>query len=199
MSLLKKRTMTERQKASARENGRRSRGPATREGREQIRAANLRHGLFSQAQEIVLPELGEDAEDFEKLRQACSEEWPGADPAQVESLAAAWWRLERTDRRLEELDIALARGLAGEAADSPNAFDPHARLRALMEEGCAMRDFFRISNRLLKASMEREHATTGLLQKIVKTKKEESEVDVNSAGKRTRAGVDGRPEAGPPK
>jgi hypothetical protein len=183
MSLMKRRTMTEKQKAAARENGRRSRGPATREGRERIRFANLRHGMFSQAQGIVLPALGEDAEDFEKLRQGCYEAWPGADAAQVESLAAAMWRLERTDRRFEELDIALARGLAGEAADSPNAFDPHARLRALMEEGCAMRDFVRISNRLLKASMEREHATTGLPNKVLKTKGEENGADRNSAGK----------------
>ena len=62
MTLMKRRKMTERQKAAARENGRRSQGPATPEGREKIRAATLRQGLFSQAWEIVLPSLGEARE-----------------------------------------------------------------------------------------------------------------------------------------
>ena len=44
MSLMKKRVMSEARKAASRANGRRSRGPATRAGRERIRAANLRHG-----------------------------------------------------------------------------------------------------------------------------------------------------------
>jgi hypothetical protein len=183
MSLMKRRTMTEKQKAAARENGRRSRGPATREGRERIRVANLRHGLFSQAQGIVLPALGEDAEDFEKLRQRCFEAWPGADPAQVEGLAAAWWRMERIDRWIEELHLAFTRSLTAEAADSPSAFDPDAFLRALTMEGCAERDFYRISNRLLKASLEREPATTGLPNNVLKTKDEENGVGRNSAGK----------------
>ena len=60
MTLMKRRKMMERQKAAARENGRRSHGPATPEGREQIRAATLRRGLFSQEREIVLPSLGGD-------------------------------------------------------------------------------------------------------------------------------------------
>ena len=49
MPLMRKRTMTEKQKAAARANGRRSQGPATPQGRERIRAANLPHGLYSQA------------------------------------------------------------------------------------------------------------------------------------------------------
>jgi hypothetical protein len=49
MSLMKKRVVSEARKAASRANGRRSRGPATRQGRERIRAANLRHGLYSQA------------------------------------------------------------------------------------------------------------------------------------------------------
>ena len=44
MSLTKKRTMSETRKAASRANARRSRGPATPEGRERIRAANLHHG-----------------------------------------------------------------------------------------------------------------------------------------------------------
>ena len=172
MSLMKKRTMTERQKAAARENGGRSRGPATRQGRERIRAANLRHGLFSPAQGIVLPALGEDAEDFEKLRQGCFESWPGADPAQVESLAAAMWRLERIDRWGEELDLALARSLGAEAKDSPSSFHPAALVRTLTIQACAFRDFLRISHRLLRESIERHHALTELPENVLKTKKE---------------------------
>jgi hypothetical protein len=172
MSLMKRRTMSEKQKAAARENVRRSQGPATRAGRGQIRAANLRHGLFSQTQEIALPALGEDAEQFEILRQGCYLSWPGADAAQGQSLAAAMWRLERIDRRIDELDLALARSLSAEAGDSPCTFDPDALLRALSMEACAMRDFLRISNRLIRASSERHHALTELPQNVLKTKKE---------------------------
>ena len=152
-------------------------------GLAQIRAANLRHGLFSPAQEIVLPALGEDPEDFEKLRQGCYESWPGADPSQVESLAAAMWRLERTDRRGEELDLALARSLSAEAEDSPSSFDPAALLRALSTEACAFRDFLRISHRLLRESIERDHALTELPEKVLKIKDEENGAGGNFAGK----------------
>lgn len=174
MSLMKRRTMTERQKDAARTNGRSSHGPATRDGRERIRAANLRHGLFSQAQEIVLPSLGEDAEQFENLTQSGYESWPGADASQVASLAAAMWRLERVDRRLEDLELALVQSLTEGAVDFPCAYSSKASLRALTMEACAFRDFMRISNRLLKASMERDRASTELPEKVLKTKKEGS-------------------------
>ena len=50
MSLVKKPDLTQRRLAAIRSNGRLSRGPATQEGMERMRAANLRHGFYSQAQ-----------------------------------------------------------------------------------------------------------------------------------------------------
>jgi hypothetical protein len=76
MSLMKRRTLTEKQKAAARANGSRSEGAATQEGRQNIRAANLRHGLFSQAEEVVLESLGEDRERFGNLRRGVCESFP---------------------------------------------------------------------------------------------------------------------------
>jgi hypothetical protein len=47
MSLVKKPTMTPRKLAAVRRNARLSRGPATPEGRERIRAAHLVHGFYN--------------------------------------------------------------------------------------------------------------------------------------------------------
>jgi hypothetical protein len=83
MSLMKRRSMTGKQKAAARANGSRSRGPATRQGRENIRAANLRHGLYSQTGQVVLELLGEDPERFGSLRQGICESFPLAELSQL--------------------------------------------------------------------------------------------------------------------
>jgi hypothetical protein len=61
MSLTKKRPTTAKKTVASQANGRRSHGPATPEGREQIRAANVRHGFYSQAEDAALRALGEDA------------------------------------------------------------------------------------------------------------------------------------------
>ena len=146
--------------------------PPRARGGKQIRAANLRHGLFSQAREIVLPALGEDAEQFASLRLATYEAFPGADPSEVESLAEALWRLERARRRLEELDIAIVQSLNEEAEGSPCDDTYAAHLRALTMEACAFRDFMRINDRLLEGSAKHNRATTVLPQKMLKTKGE---------------------------
>jgi hypothetical protein len=148
MSLVKRRTMSEKQKAAARANGRLSRGPATPEGRERIRDANLRHGLFSLAREMVLPTLGEDAEKLDRLRKGCFEQWPDADPAEVENCAAAMWRMNRAAGRIEELYIEQS--LSEHPYENSDAY-----ARALTVEACAFRDFRRITNRLLKADEPR--------------------------------------------
>lgn len=164
MSLLKRRSMSDKQRAASRANGRRSHGAATSGGRGQIRAANLRHGLFSQAQDIVLPTLGEDAKEYEKLRQGCSQHWPHADSAELDRLAAATWRLERADCRLEELEVQIIQPSAGQATGVRDAF-----LRAMTIQVCAFRDFMQISNRLLRSSARRERALTGLPENVLKT------------------------------
>ena len=108
MSLMKKRVLSEKQKAAVRANGARSRGIATPDGRERMRAANLRHGLFSQAPDTPIPALGENPEGFEELRRGLYDSWPGADPALVDRQAAAMLRLARADRAAEDLEIRLA-------------------------------------------------------------------------------------------
>jgi hypothetical protein len=152
MSLMKKRTMSEARKAASRANGRRSRGPATREGRERIRAANLRHGLYSQAEEVVLPALGEDAAEFEEFRQGIYASWPLVGASQeslIEDLTVAMWRLKRIDRRREELEIEQARALFEAGADAD--FDAARFLRVSKLESASYGEIMRISNLLLKA------------------------------------------------
>jgi hypothetical protein len=65
MSLVRKRALNPQRLAAIQSNGRLSRGPATPEGVERIRAANLRHGFYSQAQGEALRALGEDPAEFE--------------------------------------------------------------------------------------------------------------------------------------
>ena len=69
MSLTKKKTMTQKKIFANQANGKRSHGPATPEGRERIRAANIRHGFYSQAETVALACLGEDPADLERLRK----------------------------------------------------------------------------------------------------------------------------------
>jgi len=171
MSLMKRRTMTEKQKAAARANGRCSHGPASPEGRARIRATNLRHGLFSQAREVVLPSLGEDPERFEELRRGLYESWPR--PSQrplVESLAEAMWRLERIDGQIEELYINRARSLA-EGNEFYDVSHPAAVSRLLSLEECTSREVIGIMEQLLAAEDdENEGLLPGLPQNMLKTK-----------------------------
>ena len=67
MSLLKKKTMTEKRLAANRRNARLSKGPTTAAGRERIRNANLRHGFYSPAEAGGLRALGEDPAAFQAL------------------------------------------------------------------------------------------------------------------------------------
>jgi len=70
MSLRKKPTITAKRIAASQTNGRRSRGPATREGRERIRDANTRHGFYSQAEGVALRASGEKPEEFDAVVKA---------------------------------------------------------------------------------------------------------------------------------
>ena len=60
MSLLRKLPLSPQKLAAIQSNARHSRGPTTPEGIERIRAGNLRHGFYSQAQGEALLALGED-------------------------------------------------------------------------------------------------------------------------------------------
>jgi len=65
-----KRSMTEKNLAAHRANARHSHGPVTAQGKEYIRAANLRHGFYSEQSDSALRALGEDPAELEALRQA---------------------------------------------------------------------------------------------------------------------------------
>ena len=171
MSLMKKRVMSEARKAASRANGGRSRGPATHAGRERIRVANLRHGLYSQAEEVVLPALGEDPAEFEEFRQGICASWPLVGASQeplVEDLTVAMWRLKRIDRRQEELEIEQARALFEAGADAD--FDAAHILRVSRLESGSYREIMRISNLLLNANQPEPYGDLpGYPQNMLKT------------------------------
>ena len=75
MSLVKKPEMTEKKLAANRRNRRLAHGPATAEGRERIRAAHLRHGFYSSAEEVALRALGEDPAQFQELMHGLWEQF----------------------------------------------------------------------------------------------------------------------------
>jgi hypothetical protein len=108
MSLVKKPALTQRRLAAIQSNGRLSHGPATHEGMERMRAANLRHGFYSQAQGEALRALGEDPAEFEHLLESLIATWEPADQFQtrlVSRLARALWRMERGDRIQESMAV----------------------------------------------------------------------------------------------
>jgi hypothetical protein len=112
MSLRRKTTITTRKISANRANARLSKGPATAAGLEQLRAANTRHGLYSQAEAVALTCLGEDPAEFESLRQNL---YADSQPASllerelVDRLARALWRARRTDRMQEGYALRQAR------------------------------------------------------------------------------------------
>jgi hypothetical protein len=112
MSLRKKPTITDKRLAASQANGRRSQGPATPEGRERIRAANIRHGFYSQAEEVALACLGEDPAELARLRQNLHDDLQPRSPLQAEMgehLAQVLWRWKRAGRMQEGYALWLAR------------------------------------------------------------------------------------------
>ena len=109
MSLLRKLPLSPQKLAAIQSNARHSRGPTTPEGIERIRAGNLRHGFYSQAQGEALLALGEDPAEFERLLDSLIVTWEPADEFEsrlVSRLARALWRMERGDRIQESMAVA---------------------------------------------------------------------------------------------
>ena len=109
MSLLRKLPLSPQKLAAIQSNARHSRGPTTPEGIERIRAVNLRHGFYSQAQGEALLALGEDPAEFERLLDSLIVTWEPADEFEsrlVSRLARALWRMERGDRIQESMAVA---------------------------------------------------------------------------------------------
>jgi len=104
--------MTQERVAANQANGKRSHGPATPEGRERIRANNIRHGLYSQAETVALVCLGEDPADLERLRQNLHDGWelPSALAEELEEhLAQVVWRWKRAGRMQDGFALRLAK------------------------------------------------------------------------------------------
>ena len=112
MSLRKKQTMTQRKISANQANGKRSKGPATPQGRERIRAANIRHGFYSKAEGVALACLGEDPADLERLRQNLHDglQFPSALKEELaEHLVQVVWRWNRAGRGQEGFALRLAK------------------------------------------------------------------------------------------
>ncbi len=114
MSLMKKRRMTEKRLASIRRNQELSRGPASVEGRERIRAAHLRHGFYAPAEEVAMRALGEDPARYQELVEGLWETYHPTDAAQeglVIRLARCTWLHERADRTQEGYAVRQAQAV----------------------------------------------------------------------------------------
>jgi hypothetical protein len=112
MSLRKKPTLTGKGVAASRANGRLSRGPVTREGRERIRDANTRHGFYSKSESVALRALGEDPAEFDAVVHALREKWRpanGFEELMVMRLARAIWGMERGHRMQEGYALRQAK------------------------------------------------------------------------------------------
>ena len=128
MSLIKKRQLTQQGVAASRQNARRSQGPATEQGRQRIRQANLKHGFYSAADEAALAALGEDPEDFRRLVAGLEEKGTALGTLQrrlARPLARALLRMDRADRMQEGQALRRAR-----AEDSGRLNRLHAEIMA---------------------------------------------------------------------
>ncbi|HEV2424720.1 MAG TPA: hypothetical protein VGZ29_07830 [Terriglobia bacterium] len=109
MSLLKRLTLTPRKLEANQANAQLSQGPATAEGIERIRDAQVVHGFYSKAPGEALRALGEKPDDFECLLAALTETWQPENDYErmlVRRLARALWRVERADRIQEAMTVA---------------------------------------------------------------------------------------------
>ena len=104
MSLVKEPVMTEKNLAAHRLNARESRGPVTAEGRERARAANLRHGYYSERRDQALVALGEDPEGLAALAEGARQQFRPSNAYQewiTDRIASLQWRIQRSERLQE--------------------------------------------------------------------------------------------------
>ena len=150
MSLRKRPTITEKRIAASLANGKRSRGPATAEGRERMREANTRHGFYSQAEGVALRALGEKPEDYHAVVKAVKEKFPpedGFDELLATCLARALWGMDRGYRMQEGFAQRQARDVSLGREDRL-----HAHMMRLKMTADTLR--------LLVQSVQREHYLT---------------------------------------
>ena len=104
--------MTKKSLAAHRRNAKLSSGPATPEGRQRMRDANLRHGFYSKSEEVALRALGEDPAEFRMLREALRGKSTSVDTLEeqiADRLARSFSLLNRADRMQEGHALHKAR------------------------------------------------------------------------------------------
>jgi hypothetical protein len=97
-------TMSEKNLAAHQRNARQSHGAVTPEGKERARAANLRHGYYSELREQALVALGEDPEALAALVEGARQQFRPANAYQAwitDRLASLQWRIQRAERLQE--------------------------------------------------------------------------------------------------
>ena len=105
-------TMTERNLAAHHANARQSHGAATPEGKERARAANLRHGYYSEMRDEALVALGEDPEGLAALVEGARQQFRPANAYQAwiaDRIASVQWRIQRAERLQESKAAAHIR------------------------------------------------------------------------------------------
>lgn len=153
-SLASPRPRTEAQRAAARANGARSRGPVTPEGKARASLNALRHGLCS-ARTVLAP--GEDPAAFEALLAELRAEHRPDDATRhllVERLAVTLWKLARCDRLEAELAACRPRPPAGRVYPdgTPALLSRTAELASLSAHAARLE---RALHRILRALAER--------------------------------------------
>lgn len=139
---------SERRINASRENGAKSHGPITEEGKQRSSANALRHGILSET--VVFEQ--EDSEAFSELLAAYEAEFDPQTPnerSMIENLAIARWRLMRTwAMEKEELTIEM------------NKYDPETNspvtraalaFRALSDESRVLDNLHRYETRYDRA------------------------------------------------
>ncbi|HZU28603.1 MAG TPA: hypothetical protein VFA04_23970 [Bryobacteraceae bacterium] len=147
---------SERRIRSSRENGAKSRGPITPEGKLRSCRNAVKHGLLSEI--IVLPT--EPAERFLQLSNELDDEFRPSTPfqrLQVESIAACAWRIRRV-WALEKTAYKYEAGLMGPATHLPPDEKTYRSFRAMADFTKALELLSRYESRY-ERQMARAHKT----------------------------------------
>ncbi|MGO8788220.1 MAG: hypothetical protein ACLQVL_12675 [Terriglobia bacterium] len=150
MSLIKKHEMTDKHLAANRRNQKLCNGALTDDRRERIRAAHLRHGFYSQAEEVAMRALGEDPAQFQEMVEGLWEEFNPVGSMQeglVIRLARATWLMNRADRMQEGYAVRQAQEVNRGRQDRL-----HARMMRIKLTADSLR--------LLVQAVAREHYVT---------------------------------------